>query len=287
MSYSATHMADALYLGFWTMGGFVGFGAGVLVLRARRACSLAGVMALGIAWGGLILGAKWQYQLEHLPAVEALLVSPREVLGAGMRLPLGILTGGLLAGLWCFATRAPWRETGDALAVGAFALSAVGRVGCVLNRCCMGTVCGRWALPVCVRFPPDTESYNQQLREHLIPLSAPLSLPAHPLPLYFGATSLGILALLLWLLKRGAPAGSLLATACILGPFAKLALERLRADPRPAALMTGIPLATLVGTVMILSLRSASVAAARRGGPTTGSLPRTALSILLALASVM
>src|SRR5262245_23024245 len=113
----------AIYLTFWTTGCAVGFGAGVLVLRARRALSLATVTALLVAWGGFVIGSKGQARLEtDLPVWQALLVPGGEVLEAGRRIPLGLLAGALIAGLWCVVFRAPWRETGDALAVAASTL---------------------------------------------------------------------------------------------------------------------------------------------------------------------
>src|SRR5262249_19255656 len=153
-------------------------------------------------------GAKLQYRLESLPLREALRVHPAELLTAGMRLPLGLLLGGLLACLWCVVLGAPWRETGDALAVTFSVLIPIGRVGCLLYGCCMGAVCGRWPRAFCVSYPPGTEAYTQQLRDNLISLSSRLSLPAHPLPLYFALASLFTLAVLLWLLRRGAPPGA-------------------------------------------------------------------------------
>ena len=90
-------------------------------------------------------------------------------------------------------------------------------------------------------------------------------MPAHPLPLYFAASALALLAVLLWLYWRNAPPGALLATFCILEPTAKLALEPLRADPRPPGLMVGIPLTVLlvgVTAVAFAYLRRARVHAA-------------------------
>ena len=229
------------YVAAWAAGYFAGFLAGLLMLRARRALTPATVGALVVAVVGCAVGAKWQYRFERTPLefhalVGALLVSPRELFAAGNHLPLGLLTGVVAAGLWCALFRAPWRETGDALAVWASVLIPLGRLGCLANGCCMGRACGRFAL-FCWRHAPDTEAYNAQVREQLIPFDAPLSLPTHPLPLYFAMASLATLGVLLWLFRRGAPAGCLLAAFCILRPAAKLALEPLRAEPETSMLM--------------------------------------------------
>jgi prolipoprotein diacylglyceryltransferase len=97
-----------------------------------------------------------------------------------------------------------------------------------------------------MRFPRETEAYGAQLTHNLISPGAPLSLPAHPLAIYFAFASLLTLVVLLWLLRRGTPAGSMLAVFCILWPLAKLALEPLRAVPRPGMMMTIVPATILV-----------------------------------------
>ena len=238
----------------WTAGAAAGFVAGLLVLRARGAVTWATVVALGWAWEGLLLGAKWQFRLEFYPLAEAFWVTPRELLEPGVRIPLGLLTGGVLAGLWCLAVRAPWRETGDALAVAACVMMPIGRIGCLLDGCCMGAACGPWA-PFCLRYPQGTDAYVAQVRTGLLGGSEPLSLPAHPLPIYFGASALGILVVLLWLLRRKAAPGALLAAFLVLEPASKLLLEPLRASPRPPGLMVGIPVTILVGTLLVVGTR--------------------------------
>jgi len=243
------------YWYLWLAGAAVGYAAAFRVLHLRRAMTPATVAAVVIAAHALWIGAKWQTRLEHYPPLEALMMSPRDLLVPGMRIPLGVLTGGLAAGAWCLAVGAPWRETGDALAVGASAMVAIGRFGCLVNGCCMGVVCGRWA-PFCLRYPPGTESYDQQVTLGLITNAAPLSLPAHPLPLYFGAASLLTLVALVWLLRRGSAPGTLLAVACVVAPTMKLALEPLRASAPggPTGLMVAIPVAVLVVTLGAIAM---------------------------------
>jgi prolipoprotein diacylglyceryltransferase len=249
------------YFLIWTAAGATGFLAGTLVLRHRGLASLRGLLVLAAGWCGLLVGAKWQFRLESLPVGEALLVSPADLLTPGMRLPLGLLTGALFAALHCAIMRFPWLDAGDALAVAASVVIPIGRIACLLNGCCMGTVCPAWAAAFCLRFPPGSETYNAQLRAEVITLAAPVSLPAHPLPLYFAAASILTLIVLLWLLRRGAPAGALLAAFCLLRPLAKLALEPLRASTPsgPSGLMLAIPLGVLVTTSVVLLLRFAGV----------------------------
>ncbi len=272
--------ANFWYLAPWTTGCVAGVVAAIVVLRARRALAPATVMALGVAWGGLYLGAKWHYRLEFESVPQALLISPAAGLDPGMRLPLGLLTGALLAGLWCLMTRAPWRETGDALAVAASTLIPIGRIGCLVAGCCGGTVCGRWAL-LCWRYGPGTESFSYQVRAGLIPSDSVLSQPAHPLPLYFALASLLTLGILVWLLRRGAPAGALLLAFGILRPLAKLSLEPLRAFPRPPGLMIGIPASVLVCSVAAIIVWRFRQASIRRLQPSIGASAALVIALVM------
>ena len=106
-----------------------------------------------------------------------------------------------------------------------------------------------------LRYPKGSEAYFWQLSHSLIASSAAVTLPVHPLPLYFGATALGTLFVLLRLLRQNAPPGSLLLAFAVLRPASKLALEQLRAFERPEPLlMLGIPAATLVAALATLAV---------------------------------
>ncbi|HJQ84907.1 MAG TPA: prolipoprotein diacylglyceryl transferase family protein [Candidatus Binatia bacterium] len=244
---------STVYLALWTFGCVCGVVAGLAVLHRRDAFGASTVLALGVAWGGLIVGSKLQARIETMPPGAAVLIPWDQWLTPGRRIPLGLLTGALLAAAWCRACRAPWRETGDALAVAASVMIPIGRVGCLSYGCCMGTVCGPITMPFCRLFSPGT----------------PASLAPHPLPLYFAVASLLTLGVLLGLLRRGAPAGSLLLAFCILRPLTKLALEPLRAEVVESILMEAIPLVVLALAASI-ALRLAWLSRGRQ-------LPRAAV----------
>lgn len=235
----------SLYLLLWTAGCAVGFLAALLVLRRRHVLTPATALALALAWLFLFVGSRWHSRLELLPWTQALFVSPTELFAPGRRLPLGLLTSGAAAALCCLACRLPWRAVGDALAVFWSVLIPIGRMGCMAYGCCLGTVCPPWLRPLGWRYGPGSEPFHLQLAAGVIPATSTLSLPVHPLPLYFALASLGTLAMLVWLLRRDAPPGTLLLAFCILRPATKLALEPLRAEPALAWLMIGIPMATL------------------------------------------
>jgi hypothetical protein len=238
--------ASSRYLLFWTVGCITGFLAALLVLHLRRALTPASALALALAWLFLFVGSKWHSRLETLPWTTALAVSPAELFAPGRRLPLGLLTSGVAAALACFALRLPWRHVGDALAVFWSVLIPIGRIGCMTYGCCLGTVCPPWLRPLGWRYGPGSEAFHLQLSAGVIPPTSTLSLPVHPLPLYFALASLCTLALLVSLLRRDGPPGTLLLVFCLVRPTTKLALEPLRAEAALPWLMVGIPAATLV-----------------------------------------
>src|SRR6185503_1654285 len=257
----------SLYLLLWTLGCAAGFVSAIVVLHRRRVLTPAAILAVGLAWLFLFVGSKWHSRLEHLPWTQALLVSPAELFAPGRRLPLGLLTSGTAAALACLVLRLPWRDVGDALAVFWSVLIPIGRVGCMIYGCCLGTVCPPWLRPLGWRYGPGTEAFHLQLAAGLIPDTSTVSLPVHPLPLYFALASLGTLAVLLSLLRRSAPPGMLLLTFCLLRPATKLALEPLRAEPALPWLMIGIPAATLAVAIAVavpLLFRRFRIARGRR-----------------------
>lgn len=231
----------------WYTAGAVGFLAGTATLVYRRAFGFRTWFALGLAFDGLVLGAHLQYRIENFPTLDAALNVPLEtLLGGPMRLPLGFLVGGVLAGLWCVVTRARWRDAGDAIAVAWSVMIPIGRVGCMFNGCCMGSVCGTWMTRICPRYPQGTEAFERQLHDGLVTMADPWSLPAHPLPVYFGLASLATLWILVGLLRRDAERGSLMATFCVIRPFTKFTLEHIRALPRRGDMMFWIPLVSFL-----------------------------------------
>ncbi len=229
-----------VYLMLWCLGIFAGAMAAAWVLRRRDALSGWTIAALIVAIAGLLIGAKWHGRLEEFPILQALAIPTGGFSDPGYRLPLGILTGGIFAGMFCLAVRAPWRAVGDALAVGACVMIAVGRLGCLYVGCCVGGVCSAW-LPWCHSYVPHSLTFLEQVDREVITTAAHASLPAHPLPLYFMAGALLLLAVLLTMLRRGAPPGTLLLVFALAHPATKLFIESFRFMPREPWLMVGVP----------------------------------------------
>ena len=258
----------ALYLTPWVTGALLGVAGYALVARFRGVPRSAIVVAGLFFLVGLAVGAKLQYRLEIFKPLGALLISPRDLLEPGGRLPLGLLLGGLLALARCGVAGISWRAVGDGLAVFESVMSTIGRLGCLLAGCCMGGACPPWMSAICLRYPRGTPAFDDQVAAKLLDPASVLSLPAHPLPAYFALAALLILTVLLLLLRYGAPAGSLLTVFGILWPPAKIGLEAIRAVPRQGSAMLVVPLLLFLLTVGGLAVQYARNAR-RRGAVVT------------------
>jgi prolipoprotein diacylglyceryltransferase len=238
------------YEGLWTAGLTLGAVAADDVLRRRGVTTAAARAAIPVAVLALVWGATVQHRLLFAPLSEAFRVSPAAVLGPGRSLPLGLAVG-VLAGMgWAAAVGARWRTVGDALAVGFTALQPVGRLGCLVAGCCTGLLCeGPW----CMRFGPESVAHGWHVDEGWIGRDAALSLPVHPLPLYFAAASLALLALLLLLFRRDAAPGTILLVWAVLDPLSRLGLEQLRGGaPSRTATLTETLLVWLAADAAVL-----------------------------------
>ncbi len=254
-----------LYLIPWASATILSWGAAVLLARSRGVSPVGTFVALGVFIGGLVVGATLQGRLEQLDVWTALWMRPQDLMASGMRFPLGILVGGSALLLFCRAVRLPWRHVGDALALMIAGMSALGRIGCLFAGCCMGAPCES-GVGFCLRYPPATAPYLNQVAKGFLEPGSALSLPAHVLPAYFALTGVALLGVLLWLYARRAPAGWMLFAFGVLRPLAKIGLELLRAVPRAGPWMVVVPLATL-----LLTLGVAAIVWLRRSAP--GEIP--------------
>ena len=264
------------YLAFWVGGGMIGLGAAVWVLRRRDALGAASLGGLAVAAVAFAYGAKVQHRLAYMRVTDALVVPPADLLLPGRRLPFGLVLGLAAALAWCRLAGARWRATGDALAVAAAVMQVVGRIGCFVSGCCAGTLS---ALPWAVRYGPNSEAWMLQRSAGVLPDGASLTLPVHPLPLYFSLASLVLLSTLVALLRRGAPPGSLLLAAVVADPCVRLALEGLRGGlpgvdwaPMLTTIRAWIALDVVVLTALVaarLRRRNRSGASVRLGAVST------------------
>lgn len=218
------------------------------------------------AVAGFLWGVAAQFRLEHYEAVQAMLFRPSAVFDGGHRLPLGLLIGSTSAFLAARLVRATWAPIAAGLAIGTCLMIAIGRIGCFLNGCCSGLVCTAWTFP-CIRYGPGSEAHGLQLAHRLIAPGTPLSLPVHPLPLYFLVTAAALGGWLWWLLRRGTRPAVVAMLFAVIYPATQLALELLRASTQghPTGLRLWGPVAGMVVGGILLARD------AWAGRPTLGS----------------
>jgi phosphatidylglycerol:prolipoprotein diacylglycerol transferase len=248
--------AAAVYLVPWAGAWLLGVAAAILVARARGVLTPAAIGIAIVFTAGFILGGTLQYRLEAYSMADVLRMTREDFVTPTIRMPLGWLVAALATIGWCRMTGLPWRDWGDAIAVQAALTGAVGRVGCLLSGCCMGVACTGNGAGLCLRYPHGTSVFLNQVATAGLNPTAAYSEPAHVLPAYFALGSLALLAVLFVLMRRGAPAGAMLATFGVLEPIQKMAFESLRAVPRRGPWMELIPLATMSLTVVgVVALR--------------------------------
>lgn len=106
---------------------------------------------------------------------------------------------------------------------------AIGRIGCFLNGCCFGGLCGRWPG---VRFPADSLPWQRHLEQFLISPQSSHSLAVHPVQLYETLINLLIYPLLLLVYRCRRRHGVVIATYLVAYPVGRFTLEYLRGTER-------------------------------------------------------
>lgn len=141
------------------------------------------------------------------------------------------------------------------------------RLGCFADGCCFGPPC---AWPWCVAFPRASFAYELHLGQRLIAPHAIVSLPVHPLQLYFAAVGLALWAFAHWYEPRKCYDGHTALIALVLFAVAAAVLEPLRATddarvywgPLPQLQWTALALSTAAIVVLWIVTRRVGTAAA-------------------------
>lgn len=242
------------YFAFWIAGCNVGGGIAWIAAKSRGAPSVRSAVVIVISVLAFAWGTRAQYLLEVRSPIGALFFRPADVFQAGHHLPLGLAAGAAAGAVTSIAVGVPWSTSADALALGAAAMMAIGRIGCFVNGCCTGTACPTRSWPLCVR-------YDVAKRRHTFPLlsGAPERAASgpwvHPLPLYFACASAamaGMFAVLLW--NYRIRSGVVAATFTTLYPGTQLFLEHFRGSTggHPESVMLDILLLELLGGAVFL-----------------------------------
>lgn len=237
------------YFLLWLVAAVVCVAAGTIL--AARAGFPAGRSAavLVMVVGVILLGSKALYLAEAslFPADDYV---PERYRGNlhGFRIPGGMLALAAALRAVCAALRLDWRRFGDRLIpLAALALVFI-RLGCFMNGCCFGRVS---TLPWAVSFPRGSWVFWYHATHRWIAGNALLSLPVHPLQLYFLAAALMTLTVLLSLRSRPLPAGRLQVVFYLLFFGTTAVLEPLRQNLLTLNNIVA-PLATLVCSAMAL-----------------------------------
>lgn len=151
---------------FLLLGMICGFG---LALYRCHQIGFDGEQILSLGFWMVIvglIGARLFYIIQKFDQFSGL--DPGELLfkladmTSGGLVVYGSLIGGIVAGVVYMSIRKmPWRIVIDIIAPGMVMGLAIGRIGCLMNGCCFGGICGD-ALPA-IQFPPASAPYFDQL----------------------------------------------------------------------------------------------------------------------------
>ena len=159
---------------------------------------------------------------------------------------------GFLGGLvYCLRRKLPVAECMDIAALVTPLAMAAGRLGCFLNGCCYGKVCGP-DYPLGVVFPRDSNVGTSQLTNGLVSRESAALLPVHPVQLYQAGHDFLMFALLLVYLRTpGAPKGAGMPLLFVLYGIGRFVLEGLRGDH--ALTGTGLTLSQNVSIALFVA----------------------------------
>ncbi len=175
---------------------------------------------------------------------------------AGFRYPGGIAAAVLALPLLHRIAPAKLGVAGvaDILAPAAGLIMAVMRLHCLLTGCCTGAVCHHaWCIPFAHGSPP----FQQQMIAGLISPSAAMSLPVHPLQIYFLLAALAAAVIAAQWLRRAAYPGQSALVFLAVHETAKGLLEFLRFPPAPLVRNASLLLAFAAWTFLASRRRRA------------------------------
>ncbi len=124
-----------------------------------------------------------------------------------------------------------------------------GRIGCLMNGCCYGHICG---LPWAVRYP----NYSEIWRKHFDAGQAEAngsSAPVHPTQLYDALLNLVLYAGLAWLFRRKKFDGQVFAVYLLCYAVTRSIVEIFRGDYAAAQIRGGLTPAHLISIAIFLT----------------------------------
>mgnify|MGYP005838410125 CR=1 FL=1 len=157
-----------------------------------------------------------------------------------------VFYGGLIAAVvadyaYLKRKRLPVWQVADLVAPAVSLGQAFGRIGCFLNGCCFGGLCGP-RFPLGVRFPAfrnaagapvGAPAFLDHVHRGWVADNAAASLPVHPTQLYESASLFLITGLLIVFSPYKRRHGQVFALLCILNAVSRLGVELVRGDTTP------------------------------------------------------
>ncbi len=193
---------------------------------------------------------------------------------------VGVVAGGIVAGLHAMRRRVPVLALFDAVAPALAAAAMVERLGALLA----GSGFGRYAptLPWAVRFPEGSPAYvaHEHALRGLLGAAAERSLPVHPTQLYAIAVAGAALGVGLWLRRRRSGEGRVVVGTLVVALLGRAFVEEwFRADagaarlgPLDALQVSAVVLAAAVGAAGWAHVRQGR---GKGAGRATGTGPST------------
>ena len=249
-----------------------GFAAGLLhwILLGRNRGYDRGLCTELMIWVMVsgIVGARIAYVLEH---ADVFWRSP----GQNFRLDQGglIFYGGLAGAALALLVFSRKYKLALVPLVD-FTLTAVplshtfGRIGCFLNSCCFGAVCGCSRCGVV--FPRFSLPWHQHVHEGLVDAQAAGSLPVHPVQLYEAGFNFLVYLGLLWMYRRQPRAGYTAALYMLLYAIGRFMLEFWRGDHADRAGLLGLSAGQIVSIPLALAGIALLVILSRREAGSDG-----------------
>jgi phosphatidylglycerol:prolipoprotein diacylglycerol transferase len=158
----------------------------------------------------------------------------------------GCIIGGLIGSLMYWARHPfPLWAMCDAVAPSLAIGLALGRVGCLLNGCCFGSVC---ELPWAMTFSSGTLPWLHHVESGWLSPLAARSLPVHPTQVYSVLDGLFLLALLSAYFPHRRRDGQVMALLMVTYPVTRFLIEGLRDDD--GAYVLGLTLSQLISAVL-------------------------------------
>jgi len=130
---------------------------------------------------------------------------------------------------------------------------AMSRIGCFLNGCCYGVPTSR---PWSIVFPAGSFAYRDQIARGLLSPNAFQSLPVHPVQLYSAIIMSATTALLLWILRRPRPDGTVLFAFLLIYGALRLGMSPYRQEALVSMKVFSIAF-MLIGAAGLIGARKA------------------------------